>query len=100
MKIDSFTHILPKRYGEKILQLAPETKDIDKRVRGASNVATCGLNFFGEQHVLFGTDMPFGPKESPGRLGLIIDTVEGMEIGPEQRKAIYEDNARRILNLK
>ncbi len=39
MKIDIFTHILTKRYGEKILQLAPDTKDMDKRVRGAINMA-------------------------------------------------------------
>jgi aminocarboxymuconate-semialdehyde decarboxylase len=72
----------------------------DTAVFGAKNVATCGLNFFGEEHVLFGSDMPFGPKETSGWLGLIADMMDGLEISPEQRKAIYEDNARNILKLK
>jgi predicted TIM-barrel fold metal-dependent hydrolase len=72
----------------------------DTAIFGAKNVATCGLNFFGDKHVLFGSDMPFGPKETSGWLGLIVDMIEGMDITPEQRKAIYEDNTRRILNLR
>ena len=36
MKIDIFTHILPKRYNEKMLELDPQGKDIDKRVRAAN----------------------------------------------------------------
>ena len=72
----------------------------DTAIFGAKNVVPCGLNFFGDKHVFFGTDMPFGPKETSGRLGLIVDMIEGMDIKPEQRKAIYEDNARRILKLK
>jgi predicted TIM-barrel fold metal-dependent hydrolase len=72
----------------------------DTAVFGARNVATCGLNFFGEEHVLFGSDMPFGPKDTSGWLGLIVDMIEGLEISAKQRKAIYEDNARRTLKLK
>jgi uncharacterized protein len=71
----------------------------DTAVFGASNVATCGLNFFGDEHVLFGTDMPFGPKDTSGWAGLNMEMIEGMEISAAQRKAIYEDNARRILKL-
>jgi len=44
--------------------------------------------------------MPFGPKESSGWLGLVVDIMEGLEISASQRKAIYADNARRILKLK
>ena len=71
----------------------------DTAIFGAKNVATCGLNFFGDKRVLFGSDMPFGPKETSGWLGMIVDVIEGMDITPEQRTAIYEDNTRRILKL-
>jgi hypothetical protein len=38
MKIDIFTHILPKRYQEKIMQIDPVVKDINKRVRDATGI--------------------------------------------------------------
>jgi len=72
----------------------------DTAIFGAANVATCGLNFFGEEHVLFGSDMPFGPKETNGWLGLIVEMLDNLDITQQQRDAIYGGNAKRILKLK
>jgi len=71
----------------------------DTAIFGAANVATCGLNFFGDEHVLFGSDMPFGPKETKGWLGLIVEMLDSLDITPQQREAIYGGNAKRILKL-
>ena len=60
----------------------------------------CGYGFFGAEHILFGTDMPFAFGE-PGVSGirLAISGVDSMEISDSERKKIYEDNARRLLRL-
>ena len=33
MKIDIFNHIFPKKYFDKVLEIAPNAKDMNKRVR-------------------------------------------------------------------
>jgi predicted TIM-barrel fold metal-dependent hydrolase len=53
------------------------------------------LEFFGTEHVLFGTDFGFSPAFAPET----IDDVEAVVRDPEQKRAIYEGNARRVLRL-
>jgi predicted TIM-barrel fold metal-dependent hydrolase len=38
MKIDIFNHIFPKKYFEKMIELAPDEKDIHKRVRSVPSI--------------------------------------------------------------
>jgi len=59
-----------------------------------------GLAFFGADHVLFGTDMPFDPEKGPGFIRDTIEAMERMRATPEEKAAIYEGNARRLLRLK
>ena len=47
----------------------------DTALFGAWHAMECGLAFFGADHVLFGTDMPFDPEGGPG---FIRDTIEAM----------------------
>jgi len=58
------------------------------------------LKFFGVENTLFGTDAPLGPKKTNGWLGMIIEVVEDLDMTEEERRAIYEGNARRLLKLK
>lgn len=53
------------------------------------------LEFFGVDHVLFGTDFGFSPDFAPST----IDDVETVVTDPEQKRTIYEGNARRVLRL-
>jgi aminocarboxymuconate-semialdehyde decarboxylase len=53
------------------------------------------LEFFGTEHVLFGTDFGFSPDFAPET----IADVEAVVRDPEQKRAIYEGNARRVLRL-
>ena len=48
----------------------------DTALFGASHAMECGLAFFGADHVLFGTDMPFDPERGPG---FIRETIAAME---------------------
>jgi aminocarboxymuconate-semialdehyde decarboxylase len=72
----------------------------DTALFGSTAGLICGLAFFGTEHVLFGTDMPFDPE---GGLGFVRDTIasiERMNLPEDQKQMIYEGNARRLLRLR
>jgi aminocarboxymuconate-semialdehyde decarboxylase len=72
----------------------------DTALFGSTAGLVCGLAFFGPEHVLFGTDMPFDPE---GGLGFVRDTIasiERMGLDNEVKTKIYEGNARRLLRLR
>jgi predicted TIM-barrel fold metal-dependent hydrolase len=60
----------------------------------------CGLDFFGLDHVLFGTDMPFDPEGGPGFVRDTIAAVDRVRVSDAEREQIYEGNAKRLLRLK
>jgi predicted TIM-barrel fold metal-dependent hydrolase len=72
----------------------------DTAIFGSKIVAECGLKFFGVEKTLFGTDAPLGPKKTNGWLGMITEVLDNLDTTPDERRAIYEGNARRILKLK
>ena len=65
----------------------------DTALFGAPHAVRCVVDFFGRDHVLFGTDMPLGP---PDAVALTIADVENACDEPE---AIFAANARRVLRL-
>jgi len=66
----------------------------DTALFGAPNAAQCVLDFFGPDHVLFGTDMPLGP---PHAIEATIADLEASELTESQREAVYAGNASRVL---
>ena len=72
----------------------------DTALFGAKHAMECGLAFFGADHVLFGTDMPFDPEKGTGFIRETIRCLEEMDLSAEDRKKIYEGNARKYLRLK
>ena len=54
------------------------------------------LEFFGSEHVLFGTDFGFSPLFAPET----IDDVENVILDEATKQAVYEDNPRRVLRLE
>jgi aminocarboxymuconate-semialdehyde decarboxylase len=71
----------------------------DTALFGAWHAMESGLAFFGADHVLFGTDMPFDPEQGPGFIRDTIGAMERMRASDEDRAKIYEGNARRLLRL-
>lgn len=63
---------------------------------GSTHGLTCGYAFFGAEHILFGTDMPFGGAP---RIGRIINSIEEMAIPGPDKVRIFEENAKKILRL-
>ena len=68
----------------------------DTALFGAPHAVRCVLDFFGPQHVLFGTDMPLGPANA---VEATIHDIEASELSEEDRAAVYGGNATRLLGL-
>ncbi len=71
----------------------------DTALFGALPATECGLAFFGSDHVLFGTDMPFDPEKGPGFIRETIRVIDNITASIDDKKKIYEGNARRLLKL-
>jgi len=71
----------------------------DTALFGAFSATKCGLEFFGADRVLFGTDCPFSPDKGPGYIRDSIRVIGALPISESDREKIYEGNARRLLRL-
>lgn len=71
----------------------------DTALFGAWRAMECGIAFFGADRVLFGTDMPFDPERGPGFVRDTIAAMERIDVTADERRLIYEGNARRLLRL-
>ncbi len=59
----------------------------------------CGYQFFGVDHLLFGTDMPYDPQLGDYSTRQSINSIEQMDISDTEKTKIFEDNTRRLLGL-
>lgn len=71
----------------------------DTSVNGSRSAIRCGLDFFGIDHCLFGTDCPFDPEGGPLFIREIIRAIDGLELPKRDRLKLYSGNARRMLRL-
>jgi aminocarboxymuconate-semialdehyde decarboxylase len=68
----------------------------DTALFGAQHAVRCVLDFFGSDHVLFGTDMPLGP---PAVVDATIADIEGCGLPDRERVAVYGGNAATLLAI-
>ncbi len=71
----------------------------DTALFGSVSGTKCGLDFFGADNVLFASDSPFDPEKGPGYIRETIKIIEELPISDEDRKKIFEGNARKLLKL-
>ncbi|TMH41424.1 MAG: amidohydrolase, partial [Betaproteobacteria bacterium] len=72
----------------------------DTSVNGSAPATRCGLDFFGADHVLFGTDCPFDPEGGPLFVREIIKTIDSLKLKDDDRRKVYFGNALRMLKLE
>jgi len=103
-RIRQFTQVM--RIGEEKPFLKKDAIDYfkmfyaDTAIYGNPTALKCGHEFFGPDHVLFGIDFPLGDTEHGDRnYRQTINAIEQMDITEEERKKIYEDNARKLMRL-
>jgi aminocarboxymuconate-semialdehyde decarboxylase len=59
----------------------------------------CAHAFFGADRMLFATDSPYDDEFGERVYRETIPAVEAMSIPDEEKQAIFEGNARRLLRL-
>jgi aminocarboxymuconate-semialdehyde decarboxylase len=70
----------------------------DTALFGGQAATRNGFDFFGVDHCVFASDVPFEPK--PGLyIRETIRCIEGLDISAADKQKIYEGNARRLLKL-
>lgn len=69
---------------------------VDSAMFGAPHAVRCSLEFFGPDHMLFGTDMPLG---GPAVIPDTIRDIQDIGLPPEAEARIFSGNARRVLKL-
>ena len=71
----------------------------DTAINGNAPALMCAHAFFGTEHLLFGTDVPYGPEVGEQFTRNTIDAIETMSIPDADKKKIFEENARALLHL-
>lgn len=71
----------------------------DTAVSGSRSALMCAYDFFGPEHILFGTDMPFDNELGSRVVRQTIASIEQMDIPDSDKKKIFEDNTRKLLGL-
>jgi aminocarboxymuconate-semialdehyde decarboxylase len=71
----------------------------DTALNGNTSGLMCAYHFFGEDHLLFGSDMPYDVGNGAITIRQTIGAIEGMDIPESSKKKIYEGNARNLLHL-
>ena len=71
----------------------------DTALSGGTAGLMCGYAFFGADHLLFGSDMPFDNQFGTLIVKKTIQSIEQMAITKSEKKMIFEDNAKRLLRL-
>ncbi len=71
----------------------------DTSIIGAP-VLECGHAFFGAEHLVFATDMPYGGEQGEYMLREATKAVTEMSISDSEKKQIFESNAKKLLNLR
>lgn len=71
----------------------------DTAIGGSTPGLMCAYAFFGFEHLLFGTDMPWDNELGNEAIRETIRSVEEMDIPPEDKYAIFEGNAKSLLLL-
>ncbi len=71
----------------------------DTALYGNTPGLMCSHEFFGTEHLLFGTDMPYGPAYGEYFIEKTIEAVDKMSLPDSDKRKIYEDNARKLLHL-
>jgi predicted TIM-barrel fold metal-dependent hydrolase len=69
----------------------------DTALFGAPHAVRCVLDFFGPEHVLFGTDIPLGPENA---VEATIADIDAAGLSSEDMAAVYAGNAMRLFGSR
>ena len=100
------TRTVDEDYGALLKRLGKRPLDYfrmfygDTSVNGSAPAIRCGLDFFGADRVLFGTDCPFDPEGGPTFIRESIRAIDSLKLAAPVRRKVYYENAMRLLQIK
>jgi len=71
----------------------------DTAMFGAAHAMRCSIDFYGADHILFGSDSPFDPERGPGYIRASIKNLEEIGLSDADREAIFRGNVTRLTGL-
>jgi aminocarboxymuconate-semialdehyde decarboxylase len=71
----------------------------DTAINGGAHAVRCGVEFFGSERVLFGSDYPFDGQAGVMYIDRALAAVDEAGFEPSVRDAILAGNVRRLLRL-
>jgi uncharacterized protein len=71
----------------------------DTAIYGNTTGLMLARSFFGSEHLLFGTDYPFAGHNGERVTRQTINAIDAMPIDDDEKRKIYEDNARKLMRL-
>ncbi len=71
----------------------------DTAAGGSAAAIRCAYEVFGADQLVFATDAPWGPGGGESRLANYPNVIRSLGLSEAENKKIFEDNARKILNL-
>jgi predicted TIM-barrel fold metal-dependent hydrolase len=92
-------------YGALLKKMAKRPVDYfkmfyaDTSINGSAPAVRCGLDFYGKNHVLFGTDCPFDPQGGPAFIRENIRAIDSLGLKATDRRKIYFGNALKMLHM-
>ncbi|MFS1663526.1 amidohydrolase family protein [Streptococcus sp. zg-JUN1979] len=84
-------HILPVKQAEDFKKFY-----VDTAILGNPKALALTIDYFGIDHVLFGTDAPLGVLPS-GATELIIEAISQLDLAQNEQKALFSRNIERLL---
>src|SRR3954469_10592760 len=72
----------------------------DTSINGSASAIRCGLDFYGQDHVLFGTDCPFDPEGGPMFIRENIRAIDSLKLKDGDLRKMYFGNAIKMLRLE
>lgn len=69
---------------------------VDTAILGNPRALDLAVDFYGADHVVFGTDAPLGILPA-GATAEILEAIDNMNVSDEVKQAIHEDNFRKLL---
>ena len=71
----------------------------DTALLGNTAALMCAYDFYGADPILFGSDAPFDSQAGFYGTPRTIEAIENMDIPADDKKKIFEENARKLLRL-
>lgn len=69
----------------------------DSMVNGSAAAMRCGLEFFGAQRVMYGTDFPMGPNNGEDWPVEVLDTIRSLGLAAADLNLVLSGNLHRIV---